>query len=355
MQVHNIIYVVDDDMKNFQRAKRGFTLIEVMLVLVIVSVGISMLLGYVTQRMDQARRDRETLQIQQILNAAMVYYVNNGKWPDSYAGPPSGNPTAIGTTLNSTHPLLVNNYLPPGPSASAGWVSPYGTSYITYVNQTTNVFYVFNKLPASQTGNLSASLIASTLPSGFTTKDTFTNAQPWTLVSPCPAVVPPGTPNTCDIVAAVNVPGQNLGNARSVNFGDIYHSGGCVPVPVCPGNMVAEILAVPASVSGAYDTPGSATNVYPISSFTAYATAPSANFNTNPANCTGPVAAANDNCIGRTNFGQGYWRVCLSVTTERGVITTNNSESSTQALGSILAVTRCVPPSEPSGSDFLVW
>ena len=37
------------------------------------------------------------------------------------------------------------------------------------------------------------------------------------------------------VTAQVTTPGQNLNNARSVNFVGIYHNGACVPVPNCPG------------------------------------------------------------------------------------------------------------------------
>ena len=40
--------------------------------------------------------------------------------------------------------------------------------------------------------------------------------------------------NTCEVVAAVNIPGQNLNNAGAVTFAGLYYHGGCVPVPQCP-------------------------------------------------------------------------------------------------------------------------
>lgn len=160
-------------------------------------------------------------------------------------------------------------------------------------------------------------------------------------------------------------PGQNLNNARSVNFGSVYSSGQLVPVPTCPTGMTPQIFAVPISVSGVNDvTVGSSPTVYPISSFTAYATAPSDGISC-PDVCR-PASAgsggAKDNCASATVGGinKKYWRVCLAVTTEKGQVSiTESDQADTKFLGSILAVTRCAPGSptitEPVGSVFQVY
>jgi len=69
-----------------RRAKvTGFTLIEMLLVLIIVSMIIYMGLGYLQQRTVQIRMDRTSLQMQQILNAGMAYYIANSTWPANLA------------------------------------------------------------------------------------------------------------------------------------------------------------------------------------------------------------------------------------------------------------------------------
>ena len=60
----------------------GFSLFEILLVMVIVGVFIAMGTNYVQQRTIQARIDKSVMDMQQILNAGMSYYVANGKWPD---------------------------------------------------------------------------------------------------------------------------------------------------------------------------------------------------------------------------------------------------------------------------------
>ena len=61
---------------------KGFTLIEMMLVLVIVSAIIYMGAGYLQQRTMQLKVDKTVAQVQQILSAAVAYYItNNYTWP----------------------------------------------------------------------------------------------------------------------------------------------------------------------------------------------------------------------------------------------------------------------------------
>src|SRR5580704_3955793 len=101
-----------------RQAKKGFTLIEMLLVLVIVSSLIYMLFGYVQQKTMQMRIDRTSLQMQQILNAGLSYYVGNGKWPVSVG-------TAYNLTANpsaGTNLLQTNGYLPKGVTIA----SPFG-------------------------------------------------------------------------------------------------------------------------------------------------------------------------------------------------------------------------------------
>src|SRR5689334_14827622 len=85
---------------------RGFSLLEMLLVLAISSSLIILLLNYTTQKSDEMRRDRTALQMQQILDAALTYYVNNSAWPVTCG-------TATWRTLSLANtPNLVPNYIP---------------------------------------------------------------------------------------------------------------------------------------------------------------------------------------------------------------------------------------------------
>lgn len=331
-------------MKHFFKKHSGFTLLEMLLVLVIASAMLSMFLTYTTTKADQMRRERTSMQMQQILNASLSYYLTNGAWPTSIANLQSGG------------------FLPTAPLTN-----PWGQSYsLASATATSPMIYV-----STQTATpVDAYIISGMLPLSYaTTNTTGTPPQP---DASCKGPASPG----CNIVAAgVNIPGQNLNNARSVNFASVYHSGACVPAPSCPGTMVPQIMVVPASVSGINDDPAATSPspaVYPISSYTAYAVGANGPGQgggpAGPANvsaCTSSSAEACTPGSGGDVSGALYWRVCLSVTTVKGlvVVSTSSSDASAwgQATGTVLAFTRCVPangsgnPTEPAGSDFSVF
>jgi hypothetical protein len=179
------------------------------------------------------------------------------------------------------------------------------------------------------------------------------------------------------VTGQVTIPGQNLNNARSVNFSGIYHHGACVPVPSCPGYnpttnactsgtncMTPQIMVAPVSVSGVSDN--ASNDVYSIASFTAYAYGPASS----PKDClTGLTAtactiqstAANSNNPLGTGIASPsgvYWRVCLQVVAKNGPVSSSNTATGASAWGqyaSLMAITRCTPPNEPFGSDFGVY
>ena len=134
---------------------------------------------------------------------------------------------------------------------------------------------------------------------------------------------------------------------------------------------------MPVSINGYYNSPtgapcnptnltGCTVNSYPLNGFTAYATSYSAA----PPTCDGSSGSAS--CGASTDSsgvttpiagGANYWRVCLSVSTEEGVVTPNNASSGSaattgawgQLVGVVMAVTRCVPNNGNTGSGFTVW
>ncbi|MHB1946678.1 MAG: type II secretion system protein [Gammaproteobacteria bacterium] len=324
--------------------QKGVTLIEVLLVMVIMSSILVMLIGYTTQKTEQIRIDRATLQMQQILNAALAYYVNNGVWPVTCGSSVDLN----GSTLQTA------GYLP-----NQTTNNPWGGKYQLSCSSNTSNFSVI----ANFTGvsNTTLNILAGRLPM---------------------AVV-----GTDQVTSSVTVPGQNLNNARSVNFAGVYHSGACVPVPSCPTGMTAQVMVVPVSVSGLNDDPSisgacaagaldytscSGLTAYPISSFTGVAYGPvfysstGSSGTANVPNCGDPTTTGD--CLISTTSGSPYmvisqnvWRVCLSITTEKGQVTPRNSYAWGQATGSVMVLTRCSPGAgEPGtggngGPDFTIW
>jgi prepilin-type N-terminal cleavage/methylation domain-containing protein len=323
------------------RRTDGFTLLEMLLVMVIAATIIVMTTTYMTQKADNMRIDKTVLEMQYVLNAGLAYYVANGQWPGSdstwYQLNGVGS-SAIPGGWNDT--ILQPNYLGSMPILD---ISGQGIWYIhrsTIVEPTVpeNALQVWACVPGSTAVSTArANIIAGKLPMGYT-------------------VPGDSTCSTLYAAAYVVIPGQNLNNATAVNFAGLYHHGACVPVPTCPTTssgaaMIPQVFVVPVSVSGIND-PSNPSSVYPISSFTAYATP-----NTLPLNNTPPACSTDSTNTPACPSGQGnnmYWRACLQVVTERGSVQTGGATDWGKNV-TVSAFTRCQIPNEPSGSDFTVY
>lgn len=315
-----------------RRTGKGFTLIEMLLVMVIMSVIVMALISYTEERTEALRRDRTVLQIQQIQNAALAYYVSNSTWP------------------NTVNDLQVAGFLP----RNVTIVNPWGNNYYMNADDSKGTFAVCTGVEGSTKEEASAlaDILTSRLPSGFTSNEPAdTNCSP-----SMSATVNCNNP-LCTVTSFINIPGQNLNNARSINFAGMYHNGACVPVPTCPGatsgpnSMAPAIMVVPVSVSGVLD---SNSRVYPLSSFTAFATPIGTNPPGPPA-CFSSALTPCDMTKGGIPSPNGqYWRVCLQVITSDGEVTSfSNPDWGSEAT--IMAITRCVPNQEPFGTSFDVW
>jgi len=323
------------------RDSKGFTLIEMLLVLTIISAIIYAGIGYVQQKTLQTKIDRTSAQMQQILNAGLSYYVANGTWPTDITclqGGPASAPCNV-------------TYLPP--TFTNGWGNDYNAT------SSNSLFYVYTSVPGSATQANYANSVAQTI----------AGALPLSYVS---ADVPPSAPSACDtsggggggggapacnVVSMVNIPGQNLNNARAVNFAGLYHHGACVPVPKCPVDainqttMTPQVMIVPVMVNGLNDT--STSNTYPISSFAGYAVGPSAP-GAAPPKCLSQNATA-VSCGTPADPTAQYWRACISVVTEKGDVSITNQGSGTNAWGAsetLMAITPCAVTNEPAGSPY---
>ncbi len=354
----------------------GFTLIGVLLLLVIISSILLLLSGYQTQKTEQLRIDRLSLQMQQILNAGMAYYTKYGYWPVPGTSSTITDFPACTTTDNLSI-LQSATFLPAVINNPWGLTNLYGDQFTVGCDPTTGKFFV----AAQVSTPAEASVIAGRLPESFIIN---TKAIP-----PSPGTcTPPYASNCTNIVSEVDIPGQNLGNARSANYTNVYSSGACVPAPFCPAGMQPQIVVIPASVTGANDdsgTVGQTINGYAITSYTAFAIGQSPPGSTvnQPVDLavSGSIPTCDNNstadplCYSANYFfppittGK-YWRVCLAINTEKGKIIIPPVVSSDNLLwgantGSVIAITRCAPSpcgsppcpsgSEPQGADFSVW
>ena len=331
-------------MKFSRSAIKGFTLIEMLLVMAVIAAIMVGIATYSQQKMAQLRQDRAVLQIQQILNAGLAYYLNNTNWPTSLADDLQGDGTV-------THP---GGYLP-GPSSLVKIVNPWAGDYVightTSTSAPNALFAVCTTLSAGSSTPVIAQILAGRLPMAYVVDgDVSADCSPTgtgiPLASDCKS-------SSCTIVATVNVPGQNLNNARAVNFAGVYHHGACVAAPKCPAKMTPTIMVAPVSVSGMNDDPSI---VHPIESFTAYisSVAGPATYQAVPA-CPGDTAGVN---CPEGGSNDKYWRVCLQIITTQGKVV--YKDSTAIAATTVLAITRCMPQGEEnegtvSGSDFSVF
>lgn len=368
----------------------GFTLLEMLLVLAISSSLLLLIVNFTTQKADQLRRDKTVLQTQQVLNAAIAYYINNSAWPL-----PSSSSCGGTTWMALSSTSLFPGYLPATFTANA-YGQPYYINCSSGTSSTGSNFYVATSV---NTRFADAMIIAGMLPMAFIDN-----------TSPGPSSNPPTQSGTCTtpasgcttVVSSVNIPGQNLNNARSINFAGLYYSGSCVPAPSCPAGMTASIITIPTSVMGieASDSTVSCNNYYadpskcspktfPINYFSAYARGDSSGLPTTPgtSGSGGPYSCwsstgtssqqacvyqdtSNSSAASYTLINSSsnsaeknskYWRVCLTVNNEQGAISISSSGGTQaywrdmgQLMGKVAAFTRCVPNSGseiPSGSN----
>lgn len=312
------------------RNKKGFTLIEMLLVLVVAASVVMMIVGFTTQKADELRRDRTSMQIQQILNAAVSYYVNYAAWPTDAPG---------------SFPVLLqtDGFLPTGT-----FKNPWGNGYTV----------------AAWTANPQGGNYKNTTSPKYGISTTFPNSNEATIIAGrLPFAVAAG--NT--VTAYVSVPVQSLNNARSVNFAQVYNSGACVPQPVCPINSSPSLFVVPVQVNGVYNAPSTPSTLSPLTGYTAFARGPGTlgtltscdgTLTNQPcAETTTTNMPQTDNPGGPTNY---YYRVCLAIETDQGTVSPTNNTWGV-AAGTILVITRCQPngtfPSggEQIGTQFNVW
>lgn len=316
----------------------GFTLFEMLLVMAIISMFIVMGLNYFQQRTLNLRLDKTAVQMQQILNAGLSYYVSNGFWPADLA-------CLKGTTSERCRVA----YLPA--SVQSNLIS--NQDYVVYTGTNPNLLFVSTNVYRSDldpnTIQAYAALIASKLPLACTTADQR---------SDCRAPIPACKSTVCNVVSSINVPGENLSNINAVRFASLYHAGACVPEPYCPPNTTAQIMVAPSSVAGVGGTDNIA---FPLTSFTAYVAGAVQRYTQPFPSPPGPPACGvtskvvQQPCLGMDPSATGrYWRVCMELVTSAG-----RSVPSTNPIGlgqaTLLAITRCAIANEPSGSNFTVW
>jgi prepilin-type N-terminal cleavage/methylation domain-containing protein len=182
--------------------KNGFTILELMLVIVILAIMASFGLTYYQQRTVTRKVDKTTLQIQQLLQAGRNFYSNNNAWPKV-----SPDPNFL-------------SYIPVGNT-----IDPWGGTYIYQ--------------PAS--GNKKFQVIASGM----------TNAIAQQVAARLPSADVRCTVNICSVTAETAIPAQPIsqqtnylikavGESRLLSDQEYFY----VPKFSCPENWSPQVVAL---------------------------------------------------------------------------------------------------------------
>lgn len=153
-------------MMGFSVKRFAFTLLEMLLVIAIMAIMASLGLVMYRRHAETNRIDKVSLEMQQVLAAALAYNVNAVAWPADHA-------TCNDATVTPAQTSFVDQYLPNGIfKSSLG-------SHFCWAGDTNNVpaggkvvrFWVALLLPAGEAGLHMANLLAAKLPNGITTTD----------------------------------------------------------------------------------------------------------------------------------------------------------------------------------------
>ena len=127
--------------------KKGFTLIEVLLVIVILAVITSMGINMYRRHAQAFRVDKIAIEMQHVVEAALSYNVHNsGNWPAPASSPATD--LCNGTTPIPTGNSFIDDYIPNG---QYGVESSLGTNFCWDQHSGTQRFWVALKLPNADT------------------------------------------------------------------------------------------------------------------------------------------------------------------------------------------------------------
>lgn len=314
----------------------GFSLIEIMLAILILTTIAVFLLRMQGPRFRKAQVDRASTQITQILSAATSYYIDNGHWPSNTETPlasgtkyPAANTDSI-MTLTTNKDKGMGDYLPKSVlNADGKFMSPFNNPYQAGPNPgqtsggpgTTATYFV---VQVDTRDPASAALLKATLPLAYLNKD---------------------DPKHTTVTAYIGIPSYDYNHAKAVSNVGVYHPGECVPKPAyaCPNGMQAATFV---TIEQAYGfskpiIPGTAaqddTTTQAITGMSAYiqsGTDEAGNPITDPKPCPN-IKAPNTNqpCNGGD-------RVCVQIRTENGAVELDKKRIQSTYL---LAMTKCVP------------
>ncbi len=207
----------------FLKKNRGFTLIEMLLVITVIAIIASMGIMLLHKNAEDAGINKAAMEVQNILQAAISYNVNNnGSWPIAYLCGSSGVPSSNFV-----------NYLP-----NSDYQSHYGMNYCWSQDSTTPRFWVALPFPGSE--YLKAQRIAAALPNAYAVTDVNTATPQADLCT--------GAESTCYLRAEITQPSLQGGGTAS---GGLAAAGYCKP-PEANNNSMNPLIGSGPNVSCTY-------------------------------------------------------------------------------------------------------
>lgn len=215
------------------QTQQGYTLLEVMLAIVIIASISVFSMSIFQQQSMNSQIDRVGLQVQQWLEAAKAYYVDNNAWPDGYS---SANTDCTTTGKDPTVSLLEGNC---GPAPRK--------QYIQAGLEQNAWGQAFRLLPPSQQANPGSVMFQVESPVPLTLKNPIITAQ--RLASKLPNAIVVSDAGSVGTLAAMTIPGSASvtgGNIviQSITSFTCSRSGvicKTINKPVCTGNLQPNI------------------------------------------------------------------------------------------------------------------
>lgn len=274
--------------------KRGFTLLELLLVIVVM-VAMAVAGIHLSEiKAEHAQVDHTALTMQQLLESATSYYIqqynatsqgqNTGSWP-----------TAISD-------LITAGLLPASFVNKNSWGEPYNITS----SATANMFTLQTDVPSQAL----AMLLSSRMPIATTEQ----------------------SDKNYSVTASISIPSYNYNNARAVNDVNYVNPGQCIKEPICPNNMQPSVTLAPV---GVYGFSGN-NNTVDMQGFTLY------KGDGNGDDAAACNSADIDPSYTLPTCDSGYIRACLHVSAD----TSTGGVAITQTMASylyIMALGQCVP------------
>lgn len=122
-------------MRMFSRSRRGFTLIELMVALVILSILMGFAIPEVIHQIESSKKQTQQQNEKAINKALQDFFADHGRYPESLAA-----------LVNATHPYFEEIPIDPITGRADTWLITSKTNYVA-----TKKFYTQGDFPASDT------------------------------------------------------------------------------------------------------------------------------------------------------------------------------------------------------------